>query len=124
MDSCIDPDQLQRLADDVGDLGFVLDTVDIYLDEMPGRQAMMAAALQEDDWVRVRQIAHQLGSASALVGANEIATRCSILEHRDAAVPLDLTRVEVDFRACCDRADVVLRQWVAVQRSDAQGSKR
>lgn len=71
---------LDQLATDLGDVDFVCATVRTYLEELPERIVAIHRAASAGDTDGVRDTAHQLKGASALVGAQNMADRCAELE--------------------------------------------
>jgi HPt (histidine-containing phosphotransfer) domain-containing protein len=57
------------------------DIVGLYLDEAPLQLAMLRTAAARGHHTEVRRAAHQLGSASALLGLHEVSRLCRRIEH-------------------------------------------
>lgn len=84
----VDTGVLAELAGDIGDEELVRDTVRTYLDELPLRLDAMARAVRAGDQRSIKETAHSLKSASAMLGALRMGTFCAALEAeaaRDAA---------------------------------------
>lgn len=76
---------LKDLAADIGDAQVVLETIDIYLEELPTRLSAMSLALQGDHMDALRDAAHALKSSSRMLGAENLADLCRDLEAATAA---------------------------------------
>lgn len=76
---------LATLESDIGDREFVVDTIEVYLGELPGRVAAIAQALLEGDARGVKAVAHSLKSSSAMLGAIPLSEMCAQLEATAAA---------------------------------------
>ena len=77
----IDATVLQDLADQLGDVSIVSDTVGMFLDELDGRTRLLREAAAEEDRDELRRRAHSLKSASAMLGATALAAACLEIEH-------------------------------------------
>ncbi|MFI0431552.1 MAG: diguanylate cyclase [Candidatus Nanopelagicales bacterium] len=84
----VDESILLTLADDVGDRGFVEDTVEVYLAELPDRVEGLVAALRRAEPAEVRAQAHSLKSSSAMLGAVAMSRLCAELERVASAGPV------------------------------------
>jgi HPt (histidine-containing phosphotransfer) domain-containing protein len=71
---------LQRLVEDIGDADVVVETLDVYLDELPVRLDAMGAALAEDRFDLLRDAAHSLKSSSRMLGAVVLSDLCRDVE--------------------------------------------
>ncbi len=119
MSISFDAGRLTELGDDLGDLEFLRQTVRVYLEELPGRAAMMHHAVRTDDRTLIEDSAHSLGSASAMLGAVELADACRALEQQAATEDMDRIMVLVDlWTSSLDRAEAALRQWLSAQGSN------
>lgn len=76
---------LRELADDLGDPEVVELTLDVYLDELPGRLEAMSSALAAERFDALRDAAHSLKSSSQMLGAAALADLCRDLEAVTAA---------------------------------------
>ncbi|MDQ1245691.1 MAG: hypothetical protein QG597_58 [Actinomycetota bacterium] len=109
----IDTATLDALESDIGDRGFVVDTVEVYLAELPERVASIAAGLEADRADDVKAIAHSLKSSSAMLGALRMASLCATLEHQGATGQgFDSTTVVAQVRAEAAAAEAGLRAYV------------
>jgi two-component system sensor histidine kinase/response regulator len=70
---------LRRLGDDLG-AEALSRFLDVYLRELPGREAAILQAVDDHTAEALRMAAHALKSPSAAVGASELARVCSELE--------------------------------------------
>jgi two-component system sensor histidine kinase/response regulator len=77
--AAVDPSALEHLREDLGDEDF-LRFVDVYLWELPAREAAIIEAAESHSAEGLRLAAHGLKSPSASVGASELAALCSSLE--------------------------------------------
>ena len=125
MPPVLDRAQLDALGDDLGDVEFLRETVELYLGELPTRRSAMLEAFEVSDRTAVRERAHSLGSASAMLGAAELAAACRAIEHAAAgAQPAELAALRTQWTGACDRTAAALRQWLAPNASADQGSNR
>ncbi|MFT5050151.1 MAG: HPt (histidine-containing phosphotransfer) domain-containing protein [Chlamydiales bacterium] len=100
----IDVAALQTLQDLVGDDDgeFLLEVVDMYLQDALQRVQNMQGAVHDLDWDAVAKDAHSLKSASANVGALPFAKNCAqlecaIREHAEVQMLPQATRVAAMF---------------------------
>jgi HPt (histidine-containing phosphotransfer) domain-containing protein len=75
-------DDLKELG---GDWSFVVDLIDIYVDDSKQRVSSLAGAIERGDIDAVEKLAHALKSASANVGAKQLAETCKDVETRARA---------------------------------------
>ena len=110
------PDVLDRAALDTllesvgGDVEFLDELVDEYLDDSPHQFALMRQALSDGDCEAFRRAAHSLKSNSVTFGAMTLSTMCRELEYmgRDgefAGASERIAEAEVEF----SRVEGVLR---------------
>ncbi len=71
---------LAQLAEDVGDEDFVRETVQVFLDELPGRVGAITAGARDGDPAAVRAGAHSLKSSAGMLGAVNMARICRDIE--------------------------------------------
>ena len=76
----IDFSVLRTLESDIGDAEFVNATIDIYLDEMPGRLESIAAGIAAGATTAFGPAAHSLKSSSAMLGALRLSETCAQIE--------------------------------------------
>ena len=76
----VEIDALQGLVEDIGETGVVIDTLDIYLGELPGRLESMSDALRDERFDLLRDGAHSLKSSSRMLGAGTLSDLCRDLE--------------------------------------------
>ena len=84
----VDRTVLDRLAADVG-ADTMREMCRLFLDDLPGRIAVMKAACGDRDATTVARGAHTLASAARLVGATFLADMCVELERHARAGRLD-----------------------------------
>ena len=85
----------------------------------PGGSAMMHHAVRTDDRRLLEDSAHSLGSASAMLGALELADACRSVEQLAATADMDSLMVLVDlWTSAVERAEAALRQWLSAQGSN------
>ena len=76
---------LRGLVADIGDAGVVIETLDLYLEELPGRLESMSRALLDERFDVMRDGAHALKSSSRMLGARTLSDLCRDLEAATAA---------------------------------------
>jgi two-component system, sensor histidine kinase and response regulator len=81
----IDVGVLQRLVEDIGDTDVVVETLEIYLGELPVRLDSMGAALADKRFDLLRDEAHSLKSSSRMLGAVVLSDLCRDVEAVTAA---------------------------------------
>ncbi len=82
----IDRNVLQGLKElGGGDPGFLVELIDIYLDDSLRRVRVLTAAIEEGDIANVERSAHTLKSSSANIGALFLAEACQQVETRARA---------------------------------------
>ena len=81
-----DPAVLDRLARELDSVELVQSVVRTYLDELPRRLALLSTPVAEGRDA-LRDVAHALKSASAMLGAGELARRCQLLESAAGSAP-------------------------------------
>ena len=119
MSISFDAGRLTELGEDLDDPEFLQQTVAVYLEELPGRIAMMHHALRADDRRLLEESAHSLGSASAMLGAVELADACRSIERQAENEDMDRLMVLVDlWTSAVERAEAALRQWLSTQGSN------
>ncbi len=108
----LDREQLDALGDDLGDADFLRETVEMYLSELPGRRSLMQQAYTTSDRPALVEIAHSLGSSSAMLGGTALAAACRAIEHGAVAVdPDELAALMRAWDDACDRTDSAMREW-------------
>jgi two-component system, sensor histidine kinase and response regulator len=76
---------LQGLVEDIGEEAVVIDTLEIYLEELPVRLDSMSGALADERFDVLRDDAHSLKSSSRMLGASTLSDLCRDLEAVTAA---------------------------------------
>jgi HPt (histidine-containing phosphotransfer) domain-containing protein len=110
---------LDELAEDLGDVDFLCDTVAGYLAELPGRRTDMQAAFERNDRAELRARAHSLGSASQMLGAVDLAAQCASIER--SALGVDAAGISSMFElwvSSCTRTESAMSEWLLVQGSN------
>jgi HPt (histidine-containing phosphotransfer) domain-containing protein len=97
----IDRKTLDALLDSLGgDVGFLKELMDAYLDSTPGLFAAMRQAAAAGDAAGLQRAAHTLKTGSASMGALQLAALCKGLEEMGKAGALgDLTEARIDAAA-------------------------
>jgi CheY-like chemotaxis protein/nitrogen-specific signal transduction histidine kinase len=78
----VDLGRLRDLEEQLADRALVVTTVRMFLSQLDGRRAALAAALERHDREALRATAHLLKSSSALLGADALAGACGRIEQR------------------------------------------
>jgi HPt (histidine-containing phosphotransfer) domain-containing protein len=99
----LDVSRLTSLADEIGDKGLVMEAVQAFLDELPGRLTAIRDAVAEGDPEKIRSVAHALGSPAAMLGATAVSVSAKEMQRAamsDEAEDMDerLTEVETASR--------------------------
>jgi HPt (histidine-containing phosphotransfer) domain-containing protein len=113
----IDRKTLDALLDSLGgDVDFLKELVDAYLDSTPGLFAAMQQAAAAGDSAGLQRAAHTLKSGSANMGAMQLAALCKGLEEMGKSGALDdLTGARIDAAAAAyDNVAAALRKYVQV----------
>jgi HPt (histidine-containing phosphotransfer) domain-containing protein len=97
----IDRETLDALLDSLdGDVDFLKELVDAYLDSTPGLFAAMRQAAAARDAAGLQRAAHTLKTGSANMGALALAALCKQLEDMGRSGALDgLTEARIDAAA-------------------------
>ena len=110
----IDRKTLDALLDSLGgDVDFLKELVDAYLDSTPGLFAAMRQAAAAGDAAGLQRAAHSLKTGSANMGALELAALCKQLEEMGKSGALDGAEARIDAAAAAyDAAAAVLQARV------------
>jgi HPt (histidine-containing phosphotransfer) domain-containing protein/acyl-coenzyme A thioesterase PaaI-like protein len=81
----LDAAVLADLAADLGEPGVVIEALDIYVEELPGRVASIMRASSAERLSVLTETAHTLKSASRMLGAGHLADLCAAVETAAAA---------------------------------------
>lgn len=110
----IEQKTLAALLDNLGgDVGFLKELVDAYLDSTPGLLAAMRQAAANGDAAGLQRAAHTLKTGSATMGALALAARCKQLEDIGKSGSLDDAEARIDAAAAaCDDVAAALRNHV------------
>ena len=105
----LDEQRLADLGEDLGDDDFLQETVSIYLAELPGRRSVMRQAFLIGDREQLRDSAHSLGSASALLGACDLEAACRAVERQALSVDAaGLAALAQTWSRSCELAEPAL----------------
>ena len=112
----LDQPTLAALLDSVGgDVDFLKELVDAYLDSTPGLFAAMRQAAAAGDAAGLQRAAHTLKTGSANMGALALAAQCKNLEDMGRAGVLDGAAERIDAAAIAyDDVAAALRDRVQV----------
>lgn len=105
--------RISALISDLGDLNVVRSIVRAFLGMVPQYRSDAEAALAEGERMTVRRCAHTLKSTAVMLGADELAEACIMLEAAavsDEALvdPAQFALLVQEFVHCCDRAELTL----------------
>ena len=75
----VDEAVLKALLDDLGDVGRVAYLVQLFLTELHGRRLALTAAVDQQDLVAAKAVAHTLKSSALLLGAADLGRSCDHL---------------------------------------------
>lgn len=111
----IDRKTLDALLDSLGgDVDFLKELADAYLDSAPGLFAAMREAAAAGDAAGLQRAAHTLKTGSANMGALELARLCKQVEEMGKSRALDGAEVRIDAAAAAyDDVAAVLRAQVS-----------
>lgn len=111
----LDERTLSTLAEDIGDRGFVLDTIEVFLAELPERVAGIARGITAGLPGDVKAVSHSLKSSAAMLGALRLSQLCADLEHQAAAGinPADPDATVGLLRTEATEAEAALRAYLA-----------
>jgi histidine phosphotransfer protein HptB len=112
----IDQKTLTALRDSLGgDVDFLKELVDAYLDSTPGLFAAMRQAATTGDGAVLQRAAHSLKTGSASMGALPLAALCKQLEDMGRSGALDGVEARIDTAAAAyDDVARALRDIVQV----------
>ena len=112
----IDQKTLAALLDSLGgDIDFLKELVDAYLDSTPGLLAAMRQAAAAGDAAGLQRAAHSLKTGSANMGALALAALCKQLEDMGRSGVLDGAEARIDTAAAAyDDVARALRDVVRV----------
>jgi len=99
----LDEARLASLADEIGDRALVMEAVQAFVDELPGRLLAIREAVAQGDPEKIRSVAHALGSPAAMLGATAVSVSTKEMQRAamsDEAEDMDerLTEVETAGR--------------------------
>ena len=110
----IDQSTLAALLDSLGgDVDFLKELVDAYLNSTPGLFAAMRQAAAAGDAAGLQRAAHTLKTGSASMGALGLAAQCKQLEEMGRSGALEDAEVRIDAAAVAyDDVAAALREHV------------
>lgn len=102
-------DELLALSED-GDPELLVDLIQMYLDDSPGKMDSILRGVETNDWERVERAAHALKGSSGNLGAIHVQMACDRIQnacrsHHTSGVPQEATAL----RALLRDADTALR---------------
>ena len=103
-------------ADDGSDL--IVELIDLYLQDAPGRLKEIKEAAVANDWVRLKRAAHNLKGSSSNLGVRQVADICEKLE--EAVSPESFEKVEALVQLLEYKFDKA-RQALAIERQRRLG---
>jgi signal transduction histidine kinase/CheY-like chemotaxis protein/HPt (histidine-containing phosphotransfer) domain-containing protein len=114
--TAVDVAVLRALAADIGDPHVVVDTLEIYLEELPARLDTISAVLADERFDLLRDEVHALKSSSKMLGAGMLANLCRDVEAVAAAHSRQDTRSGGDLTPMVDALQFEafrVAQWLA-----------
>lgn len=122
--SSFDQSRVASLIADLGDLDVVRSIVKAFLNMVPQHRSDAEAAFAVGDRNTIRRCAHTLKSTALMLGTDELAEACIVLEAaagndptRDAT---DLTVPVTEFVRCCNRTEITLAELSTDLEAKAQ----
>ncbi len=95
-------DELRELAEEMGDLAFLVRLIDQYLEDAASRMAELQEATARRDAPALAAAAHALKGGSATMGAKGVAALCAVLaaagRRGELPGPEELDRVSADLQ--------------------------
>lgn len=110
--------KIDDLIADLGDASVVHSIVEAFLDMVPQYRAAATTALATGDRPSIRRHAHTLKSTAIMLGTEDLATACSVLESAAMDDGADLEAAVADFSRCCRDAELTLIDLSALLVSD------
>lgn len=110
----LDASRLTALTEDMGNQTVVLETINIFLEELEPRLVSIDMARNDPDNATMARALHTLVSPSAMLGAEELATACREMEQHCQ----DLTDQEIDvgverIRSIAAQTDEAMRTYLS-----------
>ena len=87
-----------------GDAEFMIDMIDIFIEQTPAYNEQIIAAIAAQDWKTVGDVAHKIKPTLAFMGVNHAKDLMASIESR-ARTQTDLENIEADFaevKTVCD----------------------
>lgn len=63
-----------------GNVEFVIDMIDIFLEQTPGYFEQLGAAIEQQDWKAIGDMAHKIKPTLAFVGAEDLRVKMQTME--------------------------------------------
>lgn len=103
-----------------GDSEFMIDMIDIFLEQTPVYTEQLIAALNDKDWKTVGDIAHKIKPTLAFMGANRANEQMALIEQnaRTESNLEDIAREFAEVKAVCE----VLYTRLQKVKADLQAS--
>ncbi|WP_407429681.1 Hpt domain-containing protein [Arcticibacter sp.] len=80
-----------------GNVEFVIDMIDIFLEQTPGYFGQLGAAIQQQDWKAAGDMAHKIKPTLAFVGAEDLRVKMQELES-NARAQTNLSTIQESFQ--------------------------
>lgn len=99
----IDLSYLNEIAG--GDAEFMIDMIDIFMEQTPIYTAQLQTALEQQDWKTVGDVAHKIKPTLAFMGASQAKEQMALIESR-ARTETDIENIKSDFnevKRVCER---------------------
>ncbi len=112
----IDPEAIENLRSLTPDdpNGFLREIIGIFLEDTPARIAELRATLASGDQVGFTRAAHSIKGSAANLGANQLRTLSSELEHQSKTTEISTLGHHIDgLDAAFERARVELEKLVS-----------
>ncbi|WP_069659843.1 Hpt domain-containing protein [Arcticibacter eurypsychrophilus] len=79
-----------------GSTEFIIDMIDIFIEQTPIYFTQLGEAIQQKDWKATADLAHKIKPTLAFVGADELKDMMSVIES-NARKLIDVDTIEADF---------------------------
>lgn len=89
-----------------GNVEFVIDMIDIFLEQTPGYFEQLGTAIQQQDWKATGDVAHKIKPTLAFVGAEDLRVKMQELES-NARAQEKLDTIPGSFQAIRDTCDQI-----------------
>lgn len=101
---CVDMTTLNDLEDAQidGEPDIIVELIDLYLEDVSGKLAVMREAIVKTDETSLRRAAHSLRGSSANLGARRVAALCGELERAGCADPVRVESLRAGLERECE----------------------